>query len=243
MNLLADNGNTALKIGLSDGVRLMRTWSTRSNSWEQIQQEISEYEIDSLLISSVAPLPKAFEAWLTQHQEALYLGPDTPLPIVNAYTSKQTLGPDRLSNAVAAARLFPKTPVLCIDMGTCIKYDFIDSQATYLGGAIAPGFEMRLNMLHRGTGALPLLPRPDRFPELIGRNTAESIYSGVCYGILAETEAALNLYSAEYAGLKAILTGGDSAFFLPKLKSSIFAVPDLSLQGLQVILRNILNEL
>ena len=41
--------------------------------------------------------------------------------------------------------------VLIIDAGTCLKFDFIDSDAAYLGGSISPGLYMRYTAVHQFT--------------------------------------------------------------------------------------------
>jgi len=106
------------------------------------------------------------------------------------------------------------------------------------GGSITPGIHMRLNALHTYTGALPLIPlRKDWTTDVVGKNTQGSIESGVLQGILHETEGMVAHYRELFPQLIVIITGGDTSFFEKHLKSSIFAAPYLTHEGLHEILR------
>src|SRR5690606_17210513 len=116
-----------------------------------------------------------------------YLTQKSPLPIVNAYSTPETLGNDRLANAVAANTMFPDQNCLVIDIGTCLKFDFVNAENKYLGGSISPGYQMRFRALHTYTEKLPLIS-PKHPNELIGSSTETSIRSGVYNGLLNEIE-------------------------------------------------------
>ncbi len=79
------------------------------------------------------------------------------VPFKNLYETPKTLGVDRIALAAAAIEQYPKKNVLVIDAGTCITFDFINSEKEYLGGAISPGITMRYKALHNFTSKLPLL--------------------------------------------------------------------------------------
>ena len=72
--------------------------------------------------------------------------------------------------------------------------------------------------------------------ELIGKNTASSIMSGVLNGILNEAQGTIEQYNSHYGNLPVLITGGNADFFVSKLKNEIFAHPDLVLEGLNSIL-------
>jgi type III pantothenate kinase len=165
----------------------------------------------------------------------IYLNGKTPLPFINKYKTPSTLGADRLALVAGALKYFPDKNVLIISMGTCITYDFITSRKEYLGGSISPGMEMRFEALNTFTARLPLV-KPKQVKTLLGRSTDESILTGVILGIVHEMEGFISTYRKLYPTLKIILTGGDAPLFAGRLKSSIFAVPELSLTGLNEIL-------
>jgi type III pantothenate kinase len=54
--------------------------------------------------------------------------------------------------------------------------------------------------------------------------------------MIAEIDGVAEQYQKMEARLKVVMTGGDADFFLYQLKSRIFAVPDLTLIGLNAIL-------
>jgi type III pantothenate kinase len=142
---------------------------------------------------------------------------------------------DRLAAAIAGATLYPGSNVLVIQAGTCITYEFINAQGEYIGGAISPGIQMRYKAMNTFTGKLPLIEHK-KFDGLIGQTTEESILSGVNNGILAEVDGIINAYKSQYPDLTIILSGGDADFFVKQLKNSIFAVPNIVLKGLNIIL-------
>ena len=81
----------------------------------------------------------------------------TSLPISIAYLTPQTLGRDRIAGAVAAQFLYPDEGKIIVDAGTCITYDFVDSNGCFLGGNISPGIQMRIRAMNSHTANLPLV--------------------------------------------------------------------------------------
>jgi type III pantothenate kinase len=158
------------------------------------------------------------------------------MPFKNLYGTPKTLGVDRLALVSAASAQFSGKDVLVIDAGTCITYDFITKENSYLGGAISPGLRMRYQALNNLTAHLPLLDtkRPDHF---IGQSTEQAIHSGVVFGVLNEMEGVIEAYKEKYSDLTVILTGGDANFLSKQLKSSIFANSNFLLEGLNHILQ------
>ena len=137
--------------------------------------------------------------------------------------------------------MFPNEPVLIVDIGTCMTFDFVDANTIYRGGAISPGIQMRLKALNEFTGNLPLVALQEP-KDLIGRNTKESILSGVVNGMLKELDGIIDAYKFRYPGMKIILTGGDLTLFDKKLKNSIFADADVLLKGMYFILKQNANK-
>ncbi len=130
---------------------------------------------------------------------------------------------------------FPAQDVLVITAGTCITCDFVNSREAYLGGAISPGIAMRLQALYTFTGKLPLVSFRAT-GVLTGRDTEESILSGVLTGATAEIEGIITRYQEKYPGIRIILSGGDQKYFDKRLNISSFAVPNIVIHGLYQIL-------
>jgi type III pantothenate kinase len=235
MNLVIDNGNTALKIGVFDGDSLLFQEVYSKQDTSNLLTDLAKYQFRKVLVSKVSPLPSTLESLLEKHPNVIQLNPSTLLPITNCYKTPETLGNDRLANAIAANMLFPNKNCLIIDVGTCIKYDFI-SNSSYLGGAISPGLMMRYKSLNYYTSQLPLLNPIDN-PDLLGIDTHNSIHSGVINGMKSEILGFMGQYLEKYSSIQFILTGGDCRYFLNLSKTSIFVDPFLNLKGLNTILQ------
>jgi pantothenate kinase type III len=54
------------------------------------------------------------------------------------YPKPESIGPDRLANAVALAHLHG-APGIVIDFGTAVTFDILSADKHYIGGVIAPG--------------------------------------------------------------------------------------------------------
>jgi type III pantothenate kinase len=232
MNLLIDSGNTFTKVALCDEHKIHAILKIETK--EEFQKIRHEFKPSAVLVSTVNIDASEFVE-LFPNTKTIALDYTTPVPIQNLYQTPTTLGMDRLADAVGAFTLFPNCNCLCIDAGTCIKYDFINHQGQYLGGSIAPGLEMRFKALHTFTAKLPLIEKQSTI-SLTGNTTERSILSGVQIGALKEVEGIINEYKSIHKDLKIIITGGDAGFFESRIKETIFAAPDLLFLGLKRIL-------
>jgi len=161
----------------------------------------------------------------------LYVSAETETPLQSHYKTPETLGLDRKCNALAALRY--GTTMLAIDMGTCITYNLV-VDAVYKGGAISPGWQMRLNAMHLQTDKLPPLSAAI-LDVNVGTDTNSSMQLGAQLGVLGEVESMIERYSNNFSGLQTVLTGSDANDFAGLLKCSIFADPYLTLTGLHEI--------
>ncbi|UII21882.1 type III pantothenate kinase [Fulvivirga ligni] len=231
MNLIVDFGNTSIKAAIFDGKNLVRTYSDISP--QNLKMLNDENNLEHVIVSSVTKSEQEIKEVL--ERDLIYLSSSLPLPFQINYKTPQTLGLDRIAGVAGVQELFPNENALVIDMGTCITYDFIDANSVYHGGGISPGMKMRFKALHNFTAKLPLI-EPEEDVELTGQSTKESILSGIIYGISAEIDGIIRMYSDKCAHLRIIICGGDAKFFENKLKAGIFAAPELVLMGLNRIL-------
>lgn len=240
MNLVVDIGNTQTKLAVFNKHHLLQQqFAKTENLSEELSKILKHFTVLNSIISSVVdPLPQV-EKLLSSNSNLLKFSSNTPVPLKNEYLSPETLGLDRLANAIALSHLFPNQNALSIDIGTCIKYDFKSKTNTYLGGGISPGLNMRYKSLHDFTAKLPLLTPIENSP-LVGATTNESIHSGVLWGVINEIEGTISKYQLQYSDLIIVMTGGDHVHFAKALKNSIFARPNLTLEGLNEVL--IFNE-
>jgi type III pantothenate kinase len=145
------------------------------------------------------------------------------------------LGKDRIALIAAAQQLFPKQNTLIIGCGTCITFNFINSKNQFLGGSIHPGLKMRLKAMNYFTKKLPLI-EIQKSKNIIGKNTEENLIIGSSMATAKEIDAMIEAYKVKFPKLNIIITGGDADFLVSLLKNKIFAVPNLTLIGLNHIL-------
>jgi type III pantothenate kinase len=224
-----DEGNTITKLALFEGYDLVL--KENNVSVERVLELASN--CDRLIVSSVKK-DSEYGA-LAEKKDVLVLNSTTPIPVSNCYKTPNTLGNDRIALVVGATVHYSGHNVLVIDAGTCITYDFINAEQEYLGGSISPGIRMRYSALHQYTSQLPMLKTEEK-AALIGGDTEESIHSGVINGVLAEIDGVIQRYIEQYPDVKVVVTGGNVKLFDKGLKNTIFASPNLLMEGLNKIL-------
>lgn len=235
--LAIDLGNTTAKLGVFKGDTLLRVKNFPEGAWREILAFCRTQKISGAILASVVRHPKTFEKGLSALFPLLVLHHKTPLPLLNKYKTPETLGYDRLSAAVGGWQLFRPKPVLVIEAGTCVKYEIVSRKGEYLGGAIAPGLQMRFDALHHFTQKLPLVKPVPQTP-LLGNTTETAIRSGVQQAIVAEVGGMIAAYRKQFPGLQVVIGGGNAAFLAKQLKTRIFVRPNLVLEGLNAILKH-----
>jgi len=232
VNLAVDYGNSSAKVAIFDQHELKEKHTFTKP--DDLKNFLEGSSAENFIISSVnAEAETVSQA--SKAKNKFVLSYTLPLPVKILYATPQTLGVDRIAGSCGALQLFPVQNTLVIDAGTCITYDFTDSNGQYYGGSISPGLKMRFQAVHTFTARLPLV-NPAENPELIGTSTETSIQSGIVNGTVAEIDGIISRYQQKYPDLQVILCGGDGPFFENKLKAAIFASPDLVLIGLNSVL-------
>jgi type III pantothenate kinase len=238
MQLIIDIGNSSVKFAVFHFENLLEYGFIKNeDSLEEFNGLLNKYaQIDTAIISAVRDA--AIIEQIKKRLNTIELSNATQLPIKLVYKSAETLGRDRIAAAVAASAFYGN-PVLSIDAGTCITFDFVNKDAEYEGGAIAPGIDMRLKAMHQFTGKLPYVSfaHVKGRQNLIGSNTEESLLAGAVNGTINEIEKTIEYYRKQYPNLKVVICGGDATFLAKAIKNSIFADPLLVLKGLNIILR------
>ncbi len=161
------------------------------------------------------------------------------LPFINKYQTPHTLGLDRIAAVAAVALNFKNQNTLVFNAGTCLTIEFLNDKNEYFGGNISPGLLMRLKAMNTFTQKLPLSTIENILPTM-GNSTLSALANGAFYGMLHEMEGYINAYKCQYNQINIVLCGGDTLHFDKQLKTKIFALPNLVLEGLYQIL--LLNE-
>lgn len=240
MNLIIDQGNTATKLAIFEADFLQKKIAFEKSEKEKVESWIANNipENANILISSVTD-----QVLSIAQPNRIYLDHHTPLPIENSYATPETLGLDRLANVVAARALNPGKNSLALDMGTCIKYDLVNSNGVYMGGNISPGLRMRYQALNHFTDKLPLFDPEEDFQYDYGTTTESSMKNGVQHAIFHEINGFIQRYEEQFGQLTIFMTGGDLKYFDKAFKNTIFAdsisiEEDLTVRGLNEILKH-----
>lgn len=128
-----------------------------------------------------------------------------------------------------------KPPLIIIDMGTATTVCVINEKRQYLGGMILPGVRTSLDSLVSNTSLLQQigLEPPEK---VIGRNTIDSMKSGILYGNAAALDGLIERIEEELGqSCRILATGGLAKFVIPFCKREITIDDDLLLKGLKII--------
>ena len=235
MNLVIDIGNTNAKLATFKDNAIV---AKQVFEYDQLLLQLKKLNFTKGIVSNVgnADLEKNI---LCDYPTIISMSSKLKLPIESSYSSMESVGNDRLANAVGAYVENPNANSLVIDAGTCLTYDFVNANNCYLGGAISPGLNMRFEALNTFTEKLPLLNKASKKLNLIGGDTNSSIVSGVVNGIQGEIINNIATYRSKYPLLTIFMTGGDTEFLQSIVgieKNGIFAHENLTLIGLNHIL-------
>lgn len=239
VNLCIDWGNTNIKAAIFDNDTLKKAVIiSEENVLEQVSALMDAQKPEKVILCSVVDGTDEL-VFLLKERIPSFVNLDgyTNVPINNAYASPETLGADRLAMVTAAHVLFPTKNNLVVCAGTCLTFNHIQKTRTFRGGSISPGLHMRLRAMHEFTSKLPEVDL-DGEVLFLGYDTETCMRSGAVFGMVAEIEGMMAEYEAKYPDFNGILTGGDAPFFADKIKSKIFADPDLLLKGLNIILNH-----
>lgn len=236
MLLAVDIGNTRIKAAVfEDTVLAEKFVFDKNDASVEAEKIFQKYpKIAHSILSSVGKEQDNLFLLLKEKTKMFGVNRDFTFPFQNNYSTPATLGIDRMVLASGAVMQFPGRNRLIIDAGTCVTYDFVDSENRYHGGAISPGLRLRYESMHNFTAKLPLLypEMPDKF---IGNSTAASMHSGVVNGLLYELEGFISQYKQQYQDVTIILTGGDADFLAKRLKNTIFANSNFLLESLNFL--------
>lgn len=246
MILLLDAGNTHIHAALTGGQNVScakpHKWRTADVAAHEeniiIPPAFKMAEITHAVLGSVVPsVTQRIASWVEKiwHVETTIISHQSPGMVLIDYPNPETIGVDRLANAVASARLFGG-PCVVIDFGTATTLDVIDSRGAYLGGIIAPGINLMTQYLHEKTELLPHIEIEDP-GRWIGKSTVQAMQIGAVYGYVGLIEKLLKGIEKELATeMKCVLlTGGCYEFFHGQFSVATIEAPNLTLDGLRIL--------
>ncbi|HGY12455.1 MAG TPA: type III pantothenate kinase, partial [Desulfobacterales bacterium] len=106
----------------------------------------------------------------------------------------------------------------------------------YLGGAIVPGVMISSEALFQKASRLPRVEIFETPEKVIGKDTIESIKSGIIHGNAAMTDGMVEKMTKEMGTSPRILATGGLAPLISKISKTIEAVEQsLTIDGLRII--------
>ena len=241
---LFDVGNTNTHIGLANQHRVLRRMEIPTEGWQSGKAQkaaasfIQSRMLEGLVVCSVVPAvtPRLVRLatdllglpWLELNSKTVRgIGLDYPRP--------ESIGADRLANAVAVKKHFG-SPAVVVDFGTAVTLDVVDGRGNYVGGIIAPGLSAMTEYLHQKTALLPKIElRP--VTAVIGKNTEEAMRIGAVHGyrglvkeLVQQLQRALHCRR-----LPVVATGGYGELIAAHLPIITAYEPLLTLEGLRLV--------
>ena len=245
MLLAIDVGNTNINLGLFKAGKLIKRYNvpTKGYSIAMVKRGLSGHKVDAAVICSVVPaVTRALAGDLKRSLKfsAYIIGKDIKVPVKNLYRKPEQVGLDRLVNAYAGIKLYG-APLVVVDFGTAITFDVISRRKEYLGGMILPGLGISLEALNERTALLPKI-KLEEPEEFIGKDTRNSMLSGLFYGFASLTTALSKSIKKKIGkGAKVIGTGGNITSIARYCKGLDRVDKDLTLKGIFLLTRALLE--
>jgi len=247
--LAIDIGNSHTQIGLFKDGKLSHSWRIRTDTkltedeirflfYEMLlDAEVKKSEIRGCILASVVPplthtISKS--VYSLTGKRVIVVEPGLKTGIVILMDNPKEVGADRIVNAVAASTKYPGGSIV-VDLGTATTFDCISPKKEYLGGAIAPGISISSEALFLKTAKLPRVEISKPL-KCIGKNTVDSMQSGIFWGYVALVDGMIEKLKEELDFKpKVIATGGFSSLIASESKSIEIVDNFLTLEGLYVL--------
>lgn len=246
MLLAIDVGNTNTVIGLFDGEVMLRSWriktdarATADETWLIYQGLLrDEPKVHGVAACSTVPaVLRELRIMATKYlpdTPAIFVEPGVRTGVSVLTDNPKEVGADRVVNTLAAHQLFGG-PCIVVDFGTSTNLDVVSAKGDFLGGALAPGVEISVEALATRAAQLRKveLVRPR---SVIGKNTVESLQSGILYGFAGQVDGLVRRIAAELGASPVVVaTGGLAPLVVQESETIQHHRPDLTLVGLRLV--------
>ncbi|WP_079707647.1 type III pantothenate kinase [Paraliobacillus ryukyuensis] len=254
MIFVLDVGNTNTVLGIFEEEILKYQWRIKTDR-EKTEDEYAMLikslfqhdgltfdDVDGVIISSVVPpimyaLDRMSEKYF--NQKPIIVGDQSIETLLKMkYPNPKEIGSDRIVNAVGAIENYG-APLIIIDFGTATTYCYINEQAEYVGGAIAPGINISLEALYSKAAKLPKveITHPN---SAIGLSTVEAMQSGVYFGYVGQVDEIVRRFKAmSETNPTVIATGGLSTMIADESSTIDIVDSALTLKGLFTIYKKL----
>jgi len=244
MILLLDIGNTNTHVGLANQRRVTRQADIPTAAWiagdarRKLARFVGKLPVNGVALCGVVPrvTPRVRRAVRELWQlPCLELTPKTLRGVGIDYPRPETIGADRLANAVAARHRFG-APVVVVDFGTAVTFDVVDARGNYVGGIIAPGLAAMTDYLHEKTALLPRI-KIREISGAVGKSTEAAMLVGAVHGYRGLIRELLLELRRELKTrrLPVVATGGCARLIASRLPEIAAVDPNLTLEGLRLV--------
>ena len=249
MLLAIDIGNTNTVMGVFDGDKMIHSWRIKSDARNTADELaltfrglLADIPVSGIAACSTVPaVLRELRTMLARYYDAVPTvlvepGVRTGVSVLTDFPRE--VGSDRICNTAAAHHLVDG-PAIVVDFGTSTNFDVVSARGEFLGGALAPGIEISLDALAARAAQLRKVELIEpRSP--IGKNTVESLQSGILYGFAGQVDGmvrrlSLALAPGDPASVQVIATGGLATLVVDHSETVTHYEPDLTLLGLRLI--------
>lgn len=250
MLLVVDIGNSNIVLGLmanaKDVIFAGRVKTRKTDDQEILLKKFADAikenhaplkKIDSAIIASVVPEITSAAAKAVKRLtgiEPMILNADFKTGLKIDTDDPHSVGTDLIAAAAGAVMEYDG-PVAIFDLGTATTLSVVTSDKRYIGTIILPGVYISLNAMTRRASQLHAfeIDHPD---HMIGKNTIESMQSGVLYGNAAMMDGLAERVEAELnEKVTFLVTGGLGRMIQPYCRHKMICERDLVLKGLWYI--------
>ncbi|MDI6784519.1 MAG: type III pantothenate kinase, partial [bacterium] len=247
MIIVFDIGNTEIDVGIFSRQenQLVVHFPFRRDSEDYAkllartieEKQIKRDQIKSAVIGSVVPTETTKIIGLCQtifrFQPFIAIsGKNTIIPI--NYHPPDSIGVDRVANAVGALEYYPPAPLIIVDLGTATTFTVVSETGELIGGAITIGLQTAIESLHLETAQLPKIELSSELVQslpVIGNSTIGNLQSGFYYGFIELIDGMVNKMKKELTKPpRVIATGGFASLLAPASKTIQKTDPLLTLK-------------
>ncbi|MGN6606710.1 MAG: type III pantothenate kinase [Jatrophihabitans sp.] len=249
MLLTIDTGNTNTVLGVFDGTDLQHSWRIKSDARTTADELalmfrglLADVPITGIAACSTVPAVmrelRTMLARYYDHLPTVLVEPGVRTGVSVLTDNPKEVGTDRICNTAAAYHLV-QGPCIVVDFGTSTNFDVVSPRGEFLGGALAPGIEISLDALAARAAQLRKVELvAPRSP--IGKNTVESLQSGILYGFAGQVDGLVRrlrhaLDPQRPDEVEVIATGGLATLVVDHSETVTRYEPDLTLLGLRLI--------
>ncbi len=205
-------------------------------AWNRIK-DIEGAEIAGASVNDRIALAVDGAVEVVTGQKVQWVGDKLDIPIAVKTEEPKETGIDRVLVVAAAYEQMQKACIV-VDAGTAITVNYCDDKGNFVGGAIAPGARLMLNVLHDQTARLPDIelevPQPG-----VGKNTQQAMLQGVYHSARGMVKELAEAYATELGNWPEIIcTGGDAEVLFGGWELIHAVSPDLLLYGIAMAYAN-----